>query len=168
MGKKRRYWYRTPIRPEEELPWIRVPETKLGLKHPVVLVNGAFDILHSGHLKMLAIAHTKAKGGTLVCAMDSDERIRAAKGAGRPIMTWVERATALQYTDVDYLVEIGTDADMAQLIAMIEPDLRIQGSEYADVQTKYPGVEKLFVLRRGMSTSEIIRRCQAARSKDGF
>jgi cytidyltransferase-like protein len=164
--KKLWYWCKPHIREEDELQWIRVPAVKLSLKRPVVLVNGGFDILHSGHLKVLAIAHAKARRGTLVCAMDSDERVRAAKGPGRPIMSWIERATALQYTGVDYLVEISTDEDMARLIDAIEPTLRVQGSDYMGTKSKYPEIVKAYVARRGLSTSEIIRRCQNIRSTD--
>ena len=40
----------------------------------VVLVNGAFDLLHVGHLRYLAAAH--ALGDRLVAAVNSDASVR--------------------------------------------------------------------------------------------
>ena len=44
-----------------------------------VLVNGAFDILHSGHINLLKYA--KYVGDYLIVALDTDERIKEAKEA---------------------------------------------------------------------------------------
>lgn len=51
----------------------------------LVLATGFFDLFHAEHLNFLAKA--KAVGDTLVVAVESDERARAAKGEGRPIET---------------------------------------------------------------------------------
>ena len=48
-----------------------------------VLVNGAFDILHSGHINLLKYA--KYMGDYLIVALDTDERIKEAKGNDRPV-----------------------------------------------------------------------------------
>ena len=50
----------------------------------ITLANGGFDLLHVGHVRYLRGA--KALGGRLVVAINSDESVRALKGAGRPIM----------------------------------------------------------------------------------
>jgi cytidyltransferase-like protein len=50
-----------------------------------IFVNGTFDILHKGHLKMLNYA--KDLGDRLVVAIDSDERVAQLKGPSRPINT---------------------------------------------------------------------------------
>ena len=150
------------IEERDELPWVR-PEDfkKFELTHPVVLINGAFDLLHSGHWKCISRARRNA--GTLICALDSDVRV-ARKDSRRPIQTYIERATMLAYTPIDYLVEIGSDKDMLALIRATRPDLRVQGPEYR-TETKYPWVPKAIVSglnrqgeRMGMSTSEIVRR----------
>jgi D-glycero-beta-D-manno-heptose 1-phosphate adenylyltransferase len=152
----------TYISERDEIPWLRPADFKnMDLKGPKVLVNGAFDLLHAGHWKVISRARRKA--GTLVCALDSDTRV-ARKDPRRPIQTFIERATMLAYTPLDYIVEIATDADMYHLIQSFKPDLRVQGPEYR-TGTKYPWVPKAFVSglnkkggRIGMSTSEIIRR----------
>ena len=150
------------ISERDELPWLRPEDFRdIEMPGPVVLVNGAFDLLHSGHWKIITRARRKA--GTLICALDSDQRV-GRKDPRRPIQTFIERATMLAYTPVDYLCEIDTDQDMYRLICCAKPDLRVQGPEYR-AGSKYPWVPKAFVSgldrsgrRVGMSTSKIIDR----------
>lgn len=147
----------------DELPWLRPEDFRdLDLPRPVVLINGAFDLLHSGHWKLISRARQKA--GTLICALDSDERV-SRKDPRRPIQTYIERATMLGYTPVDYLCEIETDRDIYSLIRATRPDLRVQGPEYRNAPSKYPWVPKAYVSglgrtgdRIGMATSKIISR----------
>src|SRR5579864_2512667 len=117
------YLYRE--RTYEDVPWVRPGDFILGtLKSPIVLINGAFDILHAPHMRLIFAARHKA--GTLVCALDSDEKIRQEKGPGRPILTFVERAASLNYMPIDIIVEINSRKDMDQLITTLKPDLRVQ------------------------------------------
>lgn len=142
----------------EEVEWMRPKEFKgLELPRPVVLVNGAFDILHSGHMKILFRARERAL--TLVVAMDSDARV-ARKGPGRPIQSFIERATTMNYMPVDYLVEIDSDRDMVDLVGSLRPDLRVQGYDYKGKDSKFPEIPKCFVKNGSMRTSKIIERCQ--------
>lgn len=153
----------TYVAERDELPWLRPEDFRgMNLPHPVVLINGAFDLLHSGHWKIITRARRKA--GTLVVALDSDSRV-ARKDPRRPIQTFIERATMLGYTPVDYLVEIDSDRDMYSLVCSLKPDLRVQGPEYRGVDSKYPWVPKAYVSglgrtgkRIGMATSKIIER----------
>jgi cytidyltransferase-like protein len=143
-----------------ELPWVRVEDfAKLHLKRPVVLVNGCFDLLHAGHWK--TIFHARKHGKTVVIAMDSD-RLVGEKKPGRPIMTWVERATALGYTPADYLVEIDNDKEFLRLVELLKPDLRVKGAEYREEASRIPEVPCLFIHESGMRTSEVIRRIKNA------
>lgn len=145
-----------------ELPWVRIDDfKKLKLKRPIVLINGVFDILHQGHWKV--IGHARRHGKTLICALDSDMLVARNK-PGRPIMSWIERATALGYTPLDYLVEINGDADFEKLVEIIKPDLRVKGAEYRDKPSRIPEVPCLYVHDSGMRTSEIIRRIKDGNS----
>lgn len=145
----------------DELPWVRPSElARRQLPRPVVLVNGAFDLLHSNHMRVLFAARAKARGGTVICAMDSDERVRQAKGPGRPILSWVERATMMQYMPVDFLVEIDSEADFKALVRAVKPDFRVQGAEYRGRTSRFPSLRKIFVANRGVHTSELIKRCK--------
>ena len=144
-----------------ELPWVRIADlAKMKLKHPVVLLNGCFDLLHSGHMKVIFHARRHAK--TLICAMDSDALTNLNK-PGRPINSWVERATALGYMPIDYLVEINTSKEFVELVEAIKPDLRVKGAEYREHLSRIQDVPTLFVRDGGIRTSEIVRRIKNAK-----
>jgi cytidyltransferase-like protein len=145
------------------LPWYRVEECEATrFPRPVVLINGCFDLLHEGHFKLLYAAREKAK--TLLLALDSDDMVSLKKGPGRPILSWAERATALQYTPVDGLVEIVSDDEFVQLVRLLRPDFRVRGDDHQrDAVSRVPEVRNLYVQGAGMRTSEIIRRCQQCR-----
>lgn len=151
------------ISERDELPWLRPEDFRpLDLPRPIVLINGSFDLLHSGHWKIITRARRRA--ATLVCALDSDARA-ARKDPLRPIQTYVERATMLAYTPLDYLCEIESDRDMLHLIYALKPDLRVQGSDYRNEPSKYPWIPKAYIsgitrsgARLGMSTTKIITR----------
>src|SRR4051812_40751675 len=65
--------------------------------NPIILTKGTFDILHSGHLHLIAFCsrlkadHDKA---VLVVAVELDESVRRRKGPSRPIQD--EQTRALQ------------------------------------------------------------------------
>ena len=66
--------------------WFERPES---LERPAV-VTGAFDVLHVGHVRFLqSIAE---RGLPLVVGIESDQRVRAWKGPGRPVNPAEERA----------------------------------------------------------------------------
>lgn len=155
-------WIFARQRAEQELDWKRVEDfAGMDLRRPVVMVNGCFDLLHAGHMKIIFAARRKAGRGTVIVAMDSDERVKRAKGAGRPVLRWVERAAALGYMPVDYLVEIESEGDFRRLVEVVRPDWRVQGAEYLGHPSRVE-VPKVFVRAQGMRTTEIIRRCKAA------
>lgn len=93
-----------------------------------VIVNGCFDILHSGHLRLLKAAKSL---GVVCVAIDSDDRIRVSKGLGRPINNCfkrVEMLEALRY--VDYAVVFHSDDELRQIIREWQPDFMVKGSDY--------------------------------------
>jgi cytidyltransferase-like protein len=153
-------YYIARERNEEELPWVRPANlSTLALPRPVVVVNGAFDLLHAGHMKVIFAARKRA--GTVIVALDSDTRC-ARKGAGRPVLRFPERARALEFMPVDYIVEIDSDQDMGRLLKASRCDLRVQGFEYRDKLTKFPAIPKCFVRVGAMSTTKIIERITKA------
>lgn len=94
-----------------------------------VFVNGTFDILHRGHLKLLTFA--KQQGTSLTVAIDSDARVKQLKGSTRPINTEQDRALMLAYLrPVDQVVVFSTDAELRNLIA--SHDVMVKGSDYKD------------------------------------
>lgn len=99
----------------------RTPQT-------VVLANGAFDLLHVGHLRYLQAA--KALGTILVVAINADTSVRRAKGAGRPHIPQAERAELVAaLACVDYVVVFEQDTVVA-LIEALRPDVHAKGTDY--------------------------------------
>jgi rfaE bifunctional protein nucleotidyltransferase chain/domain len=128
----------------------------------ITLANGAFDLLHVGHVRYLRGA--KALGGRLVVAVNSDESVRALKGEGRPIMPAEERAEIVAaLADVDAVV-IFPELDVRAIIREIRPDVHAKGTDYTvdsvperAVVAEYGGRVEIVGDAKDHSTSEIIR-----------
>lgn len=143
-----------------EIPWLRPSEFKyLPFARPVVLINGAFDLLHASHMRLIFAA--RRKGATVICALDSDSRVRRNKGQGRPILNFNERCASLNYMPIDYICEIRDERDMKTLMAGLQPELRVQGEDYKDKPSKYPTLKSL-VREGAIHTSDLIKRCKLA------
>ena|SRR3989442_13132313 len=143
-------------------PWVKIEDfAKLKLRRPVVLVNGTFDLLHTGHQKVLH--HARKHGKTVVVAMDSDEMV-GIKKPGHPFLSWVERAVQFRFAPVDYVVEIGSDAEFVKLVQVLKPDLRVRGAEYKDNPSRVADIPTLWIHAAGMRTSTIVERIRNART----
>ncbi len=95
---------------------------------PIVLANGAFDLLHVGHVRYLQAA--KALGGRLAVAVNSDASVRGLKGPGRPVFGENERAEIVAgLAGVDAVV-IFHEPDVRSLIRAVRPDIHAKGTDY--------------------------------------
>ena len=56
----------------------------------VVLTNGVFDLLHTGHLYYLKKA--RELGDALIIALNADASVRVLKGPARPVQNEEQRA----------------------------------------------------------------------------
>lgn len=106
-------------------------------------------------MRLLFAARNKA--ATLICALDSDEKIKRDKDERRPILNFVERLTSLNYMPIDYVVQVNSKLEMDHLVASLQPDLRVQGEHYATHKSRYP-TRRMFVREGKIHTSEIISR----------
>ena len=128
----------------------------------ITLSNGAFDLLHVGHVRYLRAA--KQLGGKLVVAINSDESVRALKGEGRPVMPAEERAEIVAaLSDVDAVV-IFSEPDVRALVREIRPDIHAKGTDYTaenvperDTVIECGGRVEIVGDPKDHSTSEIIR-----------
>jgi rfaE bifunctional protein nucleotidyltransferase chain/domain len=97
-----------------------------------ILVNGSFDVLHHGHLKLLEHARQYSESHVLVL-IDSDRRIRELKGHSRPVNSCQERKfflESLRYVDA---VEVfDSDEELEDRIKNYQPDVMVKGSDYRD------------------------------------
>ena len=59
----------------------------------LVFTNGCFDILHIGHISLLAAA--RRLGDKLIVGINSDQSVRRLKGVSRPLVGSRERAQVL-------------------------------------------------------------------------
>ncbi len=139
----------------------RVEEWRRAGEH-VTLANGAFDLLHVGHVRYLRAA--KGLGGKLVVAVNSDASVRALKGEGRPVMPENERAEIVAaLADVDAVV-IFSESDVRAIVREIRPDVQAKGTDYTadtvperDAVAEYGGRVEIVGDPKNHSTSAIIQ-----------
>jgi rfaE bifunctional protein nucleotidyltransferase chain/domain len=94
----------------------------------VVLANGAFDMLHVGHVRYLADAHRH--GEVLIVAVNSDVSVRASKGPQRPIVPDAERVELLSHLDcVDWIV-LFDEATVTEVLRALRPHVHAKGTDY--------------------------------------
>lgn len=94
----------------------------------LVLANGAFDLLHVGHVRYLEAA--ARLGEILVVAVNSDDSVRRLKGPGRPVVPLAERMEILgALRCVDHVVGFAED-DVGRVIETLRPDIHAKGTDY--------------------------------------
>ncbi|CAK7017273.1 MAG: Bifunctional protein HldE [Desulfovibrio sp.] len=95
----------------------------------IVFTNGCFDIVHPGHVDLLARA--KKEGDILVLGLNSDASVRRqGKGPDRPFNTFAARAFVLAHLEsVDYVVEFDDDTPKA-LIEAVRPNVLVKGGDW--------------------------------------
>lgn len=93
-----------------------------------IWVNGSFDVLHIGHIKLLEYASTL---GTVRVGIDTDNRVREKKGEGRPyngIEDRMEFIRSIRF--VDSVVSFDSDSTLIDRIKEWEPDILVIGDDY--------------------------------------
>lgn len=95
-----------------------------------IIVNGSFDIVHLGHLRLLQYAKCFPSAYVYVL-IDSDRRIKELKGDDRPINSQHERLVLLsELKSVDRVDVFDTDEELVNLIRDYKPDIMVKGSDY--------------------------------------
>lgn len=93
-----------------------------------VWINGTFDILHIGHIKLLEYASSL---GRLRVGIDTDIRVKELKGQDRPFNNTEDRMTMLMaLKSVNDVKTFSTRQEMLELIKEWNPDYMIVGSDY--------------------------------------
>ena len=95
----------------------------------VVFSNGCFDILHAGHVDLLARA--KAEGDKLVLGLNSDLSVRRLnKSPERPVNPQEQRAYVLAHLEsVDLVVIFDQDTPL-ELIRELRPNVLVKGGDW--------------------------------------
>ena len=131
-----------------------------------VWVNGTFDVLHIGHVKLLEYA---ASLGTLRVGIDTDKRVKELKGPDRPFNTTQDRVdmlNALRF--VDSVVRFDTREEMINLIKEWKPDIMVVGDDYRDKEVVgSEHVKHLFFYNKipGYSTTKILNHAEHSSSR---
>ena len=96
-----------------------------------IFVNGTFDIIHSGHIKLLNYA--ASLGDHLLVAIDTDRRVAELKGPTRPINNEYERVgLMINIKGVDQVNVFDSDSELEKIIQDYAPDIMVKGSDYKD------------------------------------
>jgi len=132
-------------------------------KSGIVLANGVFDIIHSGHINLLEFA--KSQGKKLVVAIDTDERVRSLKGESRPINNLVERINVLNaITHVDEIISFGSKKELNEIYRLSNVSVIVKGSEWTESELrKRDDIPKeieirIYPLYKNLSTTNIVEK----------
>ena len=95
-----------------------------------VWVNGTFDVLHIGHIRLLEFANSF---GEVRVGLDEDIRVKDKKGKNRPINPIekrVEFISSIRY--VKSVVSFNSDEELRQRINEYGADIIVIGDDYKD------------------------------------
>ena len=129
----------------------------------IVFTNGCFDILHPGHVELLAAC--RDLGDHVILGLNSDASVRRLKGHNRPVNDQLSRAVVLAgLSFVDAVIVFEQDTPL-ELITQISPDTLVKGGDYkaseiigSDIVIQKGGEVRIIPLVDGYSTSSIIDR----------
>jgi D-beta-D-heptose 7-phosphate kinase/D-beta-D-heptose 1-phosphate adenosyltransferase len=132
--------------------------------------NGVFDLLHPGHIKVLAQA--RAACDRLVVGLNSDASVRRLKGNGRPIQGEHARAEVLAGLEAVDLVVVFEQDTPLELIRQVRPSVLVKGGDYRRDQVvgrevvEAQGGEVIVVdLVPGFSTTRIVARSRSRKRR---
>lgn len=136
-----------------------------GLK--IGFTNGCFDLLHPGHISLIAQARSACD--RLIVGLNTDASVSRLKGPERPIQNETARATVLAALgNVDLVTFFDEDTPLT-LIEALKPDVLVKGEDYkieevvgADLVRGWGGEVVLARLTVGQSTTATVRRIRAA------
>lgn len=138
-------------------------------RRSVVLTNGVFDLLHTGHIHSLQSA--RALGDVLLVAINSDASVRAIKGPTRPIQNENERAYALGALGCVDGVVVFSEPRLTKEINALRPDVYCKAGDYTleklnpeeRAALEAAGTKISFVpFLSGFSTTALIAKIKAA------
>ena len=129
----------------------------------IVFTNGCFDLIHLGHLEILA--RSADLGDKLIVAINSDMSIKKIKGNSRPIIEEDSRAKQLAAIEfIDAVILFNEDTPY-NLINILKPDVLTKGGDYKkndivgnQLINKEHGKVVIIPLTQGYSTTSILEK----------
>jgi D-beta-D-heptose 7-phosphate kinase/D-beta-D-heptose 1-phosphate adenosyltransferase len=136
----------------------------------VGFTNGCFDLLHPGHIKLLAGA--RAACDRLVVGLNGDASVTRLKGQGRPVQPVQARAELLAALEAVDLVVVFDEDTPEKLIAQVKPTVLVKGGDYTrdevvgrEIVEALGGEVILIDLVPGHSSSAIVERSRASKAR---
>ncbi len=136
----------------------------------IVMTNGCFDILHTGHVAYLEEA--AQLGDRLIVAVNDDASIKRLKGEDRPVNPMEKRMRMLAALEcVDWVVPFYEDTP-TRLICKLSPDILVKGGDNnvndipgGDCVREAGGEVRVLIYVDGVSTTEIISSIRETENK---
>ena len=133
------------------------------MKKKIIFSNGCFDLLHKGHIDLLAKA--RSLGDVLIVGLNSDVSVKALKGDKRPIQNQKVRFNNLLKLNSVDLIIIFEEETPLKLIKKIQPNIIVKGQDYKikhvvgyNTIKGWGGEVVLVPLTKGYSTTSIIKK----------
>ena len=151
---------------QEELVQLAAREKRAGRR--VVFTNGCFDLLHPGHVKLLAGA--RAVCDRLVVGLNGDASVTRLKGPDRPVQQVMARAEVLAALEAVDLVVVFDEDTPEKLIKQVKPTVLVKGADYKredvvgrEIVEALGGEVVLIELVPGHSTSAMVERSRTTK-----
>lgn len=123
-----------------------------------VWTNGCFDILHPGHIELFKVA--KSLGDRLIVGVDTDLKVKADKGANRPINSLEYRKAMLESIKyIDVVLPFGSRQELEQSIQLYNPDILLVGGDWRNgdvVGREFAKEVRFFNRVGGYSSTDVI------------
>lgn len=124
-----------------------------------VWVNGTFDVMHLGHIKLLEYA---ASLGVVRVGIDSDSRVKMRKGSSRPFNDQDSRVAFMQ--SIRYVNDVVVFDSALELLSAIKeynPHYLVVGDDYSGrenlvIGSSYAKEVKIFNRLKDLSTTKIL------------
>ena len=106
------------------------------------------------------LKYAKSQGTFLIVGIDTDDRIKKAKGVFRPFNNQEDRMFFLESIKyVDHVEFFDTDEELEKKISLFKPDIMVVGSDYENkpvIGSQHAGELKFFKRIKGYSTTKIL------------
>lgn len=142
---------------------IRIVKQFKKQKKKIVMTNGCFDIIHSGHIDYLTTS--KKFGDILIVAVNSDKSVKKNKGNSRPINSLNNRTKVLSaMTCIDLIISFNSETPDA-IYKKILPNTLTKGMQYKNQNVsggkfiiQNGGNVRFIKMTKGQSTSKILNK----------
>ncbi|WP_337179090.1 adenylyltransferase/cytidyltransferase family protein [Hydrogenophaga borbori] len=95
-----------------------------------VVTKGTFDLIHAGHLALIAFCAEQAAAiasQQIVVIVESDDSVRARKGPKRPIQPQEQRALQIALLSDVQIVILARKDELPQVLEHVQPAVYVKG-----------------------------------------